>query len=164
MKLLSILILSALITACGGPRYALIPPEEQGHTVVIELPNETKETLFNRATEWVAIKYVSGKDVIQEKNPETGRIIGRGVTTIVVDSGGLMDAYDQYSYSIIIDVKDNKARIQLGGYAHATYSTNPTYAMHVLPLNESMKEIAADLEAYLKTGGTGSMAGGSDSW
>lgn len=164
MKKILLVLIVLTLTACGGPRYAQVPPEQQGHKTVIEISGVDKQTLFNRASEWIALKYVSGKDVIQQKNPETGRLIGRGVTTIEVDSGGLMNTYAQYSYSLTVDVKDGKARIQMGDYAHATYGNNPTYAMYIHPLNASMKEIASDLETYLRTGGTSSVAGGSDDW
>lgn len=159
-----LLAASFFLMACGGPRYAVVPLEEHGHKQVVEVSGADRQLLFDRASEWIAINYVSGKDVVQEKNLKTGRIIGRGITTIEVDSGGLVNTYARYSYSMIIDVKAGRARIQLGDYTHVDYGTNPQMALFVRPLNVSMKELAADFELYLRTGGAGTVAGSNDEW
>lgn len=164
MRILAFVLSGLILVGCGGPRYAVVPPEEHGHKQVVKVPGIKKQVLFDRASEWVALKYVSGQDVIQDKNANTGRIIGRGATTIVPDSGGLMDVYERYTYSLVLDVKDGKARIQLGDYQHATYGNTPSMALYVRPLNASMAEVAADFELYLKTGGAGAIAGAKDDW
>ncbi len=163
MKLFSILLSVLLLAGCAtGPEYAIIPESDRGYTAIIEVPDTSKEVLFNRASEWVAITYVSGKEVIQEKNPKTGRIIGRGISAAKVDAG-LTNVFVNAYYTLIVDIKESKARIQLGNYTWVEYGNSPQLAMHVNPLNSNMKELAAEFETFLKTGTTGTVAG-SDDW
>lgn len=164
MKLFSILFSMLLLAGCAiGPEYAIIPEADRGYTAIIEVPDVSKEVLFNRASEWIAITYVSGKEVIQERNPKTGRIIGRCVTSAKVDDTGLIDVYWDSYYSLVVDIKDGKARIQLGNYKWVEHGNAPSYAKFVNPITENMRLLATEFESFLKTG-TGGAVVGVDDW
>lgn len=164
MKIIILALSILLISGCAtGPQHAVVPPENRSHTAVIEVPGVTKETLFNRASEWVALTYVSSQKVIQEKNPQTGRIVGRAITSATIDNGGLVDPVMDCYYSLVIDVKDGRARIQLGDYNWVKFGNEPTMAMFIDPINNNMKKLSGEFKTYLETGASGSMSG-SDDW
>lgn len=163
MKKILVLTLSLFLAACANhPRYNVIPPDQRGYKHIVEVPGLSKEELHQRAKEWVAITYVSGNDVVQDQNANTGRLIGRGVTSVAIDSGGLMDVVMRSYYSVVVDVKDGKARLQLGDYRWVQHGTSPTMALYINPLNKKMKEVSDSFDSFMRTGNGASMSSNDD--
>lgn len=73
---------------------------------VYDFPGRTSAQIFDTSLAWVATTYNSANSVVQLKDRENGQIIGKGVGTV-----NYM-VYDRdFSYTLRIDTKDNKARI-----------------------------------------------------
>ncbi|MBQ4833689.1 DUF4468 domain-containing protein [Pseudoalteromonas sp. MMG010] len=84
------------------------------NTEVKRVQTGSKSVLFNKSLDWAAKHYNDSKSVIEVKDPQRGRIIGRGIVQI---SSNLGMRIDYYSYTIQIDVKEDKARIKLSNLA-----------------------------------------------
>lgn len=147
-----LVVCAAILSGCATYDTTVVPAYQQGVTIVAEAPKLTKEKIFARAREWIALRFVSGQDVIQDKNLKTGRIIGNAISTIYM-TGGLIPVPLKYRHSIVIDVKPGRARIKLGDYVSVAYGNKPTYAMYITPLNKEMRALATDFRAYIKAGG-----------
>lgn len=78
---------------------------------VLEFDSVPKNVLFSKAKEWVALKYTSANDVIQNSDPEAGNIVVKG-NFKTVDLGMAMQV-PRIIHTIIIDVKDGKVRIRI---------------------------------------------------
>ncbi len=74
---------------------------------VNDFPKISKAILYSKTLSWAARTYNSANNVIQLKDPDTAQIICRGI-------GGIPDMIfvRRFSYTMIIDIKDNKMRIQ----------------------------------------------------
>lgn len=70
----------------------------------------TKQELFDRSVDWAAKHYLGSKTVIEVKDKERGKIIGTALLKITNSFGMRQDVY---SYTLQIDVKENKARIRI---------------------------------------------------
>jgi len=120
-KQLAVLLAVLVITGCAG-RYQ----PEISYTKVLDVPKFEKSQVFNRSEEWIALSFNSGKSVIQVKNPETGRIIGRGVVSV---SKGPLNSPEVYNFTMVIDAKDDKARIQFLNFTGVEHGLPPAKGM-----------------------------------
>lgn len=92
-------------------------PDPFEYKVIDSVSNAQQSELYIRANKWM-IKQVnaSRKSEIQLQDSETGQIIGK--MTIQVPNLNHMSGIDYVTFSIFIDVKDEKYRIVCSGYAH----------------------------------------------
>ncbi|BCS94523.1 hypothetical protein DSLASN_01550 [Desulfoluna limicola] len=143
----------ALVLMCvffyGCASLQVSPPEErviqQVHNV--DMP---KDQIFDKCLEWMAQTFVSSKAVIELKDKNNGKIIGKGVTEFV--RGGL--ATIPCRYTIIIDIKDNKYRTTYDNWVGmwGEYRNIPQplkYKDCVDPVREKLMALDADLYSYL---------------
>jgi len=99
-KLISFLPL-LLIISCASVQ----TPEPR----VFSTPNRTKKQIYNRTIQWVSENFRSGKEVVQYKNLEEGRIICQGVATVRPG----MDLYERgFEFTWVIDIKPNRIRLK----------------------------------------------------
>lgn len=108
-----------------------------------------KKDLYNKIMVWMAKTYNSAKDVIQLQNPESGQIIGKGVTSflnIVVEI--------PCEYTISIDIKDKKYRVifeqftALWGEHHNMPQPVDT-DMYLEQLEKKMKYLSDNLDSFI---------------
>jgi hypothetical protein len=104
-KLLTVLTLLFSIQACSSTSQLSTEVIEKLFTL-----DATKQELFDRSVDWAAKYYLGSKTVIEVKDKERGRIIGTGLLKITNSFGMRQDVY---SYTLQIDVKENKARIRI---------------------------------------------------
>ncbi len=74
---------------------------------------ETKDELFLRSSKWAANKFLDSKEAIRFSDKESGKIVGKGLFTIVYNKFGKSDDYVSFDFDITL--KDGKYRIQLYG-------------------------------------------------
>ncbi len=113
-KMMSVL----LFVMISGILYAL-PESEREVVAVFDAPGLTKTQLFERTLEWMALSFGAAQEVIQYKDKDAGKIIGKGITSY----GSWLETVD-CRYTIVIEMKDNKVRMsfnnfftKLGAYA-----------------------------------------------
>lgn len=80
--------------------------EEMTHEYVIDYPGITKDEIFERAIKWIALNFKSAKQVIDYQDKSAGSIIAKGILPEVSLEGRYVDI----SFTLSIDVKENKAR------------------------------------------------------
>lgn len=94
-------------------------------TQIIEVPNKSKDQIFEDSKIWIAQSFKSANNVIQYADKDTGSIIGKG--NIQYPCDGLIDCgafgNDKVNFTIKIDTKDNKARVTINDVTR----TNLTY-------------------------------------
>ncbi|MFX7021157.1 DUF4468 domain-containing protein, partial [Acinetobacter baumannii] len=92
---------------------------------VIEVPNKTKDQIFEDSKIWIAQSFKSANNVIQYSDKSTGSIIGKG--NIPYPCDGFIDCgafgNDKVNFTIKIDTKENKARVTINDVTR----TNLTY-------------------------------------
>ncbi len=86
--------------------------DESNLSLVYEV-SQTKEEIYNKLADWIAINYNDSKSVIQNKDINTGKIIGKGVVHFP-----FLFITPMCEYTIIIDVKDKKYRVQYINYIY----------------------------------------------
>lgn len=100
---------------------------------VIEIPNKTKDQIFESSKIWLAQSFKSANNVIQYADKETGSIVGKG--NIQYPCDGFLDCSafgnDKINFTLKIDTKDNKARVTLSDITR----TNLTYVQGGLNSN-----------------------------
>lgn len=76
------------------------------YSAVVNAPG-TKEVLFGRALDWFALTFKSSNDVIQLKDKETGKIVGKWNIRPFDDRSGYVTC------NIIVLLKDNKYKYSI---------------------------------------------------
>ena len=119
---------------------------------VIQDIDMSKDEIYTQSLSWMAEKFVSAKDVIQLKDKEAGKIIGKGYTDIKIGWLVLIPS----KFTLKIDAKDNKYRLtfkdvimdfgQSGG-EKPIESTNLNSTEQ--KARDSFNAIAASLQQYL---------------
>ena len=74
---------------------------------VYELPNFSKNDIFDKANVWIAESFGSYKAVVEMIDKDTGIIVLNGLT----DHNLGLGSWIQCRYTMTIDIKDNKIRI-----------------------------------------------------
>jgi hypothetical protein len=115
------------------------------YSKVIEVPNVTRDEMYNRAQNYFVYRYGSGKSVIQTQDKEKGTIVGHGIypKVFISNSVVLMTQFDVW-HILRVDIKEGRARvvISLTEYETWSYSTNSTdyggkgYVSKNYPFNE----------------------------
>ena len=107
MKKLVCLIL-VFLSGCAAAMP--VKPEDQTYQKVFELPKQSKEIIFEKSKQWIALNFRSAKSVIEYDNKAEGVIIGNGAvprpSSVVNPLGGNL-----ITYSMREDIKDEKIRL-----------------------------------------------------
>lgn len=94
-------------------------------TEIIDVPNKTKDQIFEGSKIWIAQSFKSANNVIQYADKDTGSIIGKG--NIQYPCDGFIDCgafgKDIVNFTIKIDIKNDKARVVISDIKR----TNLTY-------------------------------------
>lgn len=105
----SLVVSTLIIGGCASTRDA--PAEmEKPIQEVVEHPHP-KVTAFNNAKRWAAQNFNSADDVIQEEDEETGTLIFKGIEPVKQVSGGPLTPTYDVSYTLTLDVRDEKMRL-----------------------------------------------------
>lgn len=137
-----------------------LPKDSSGvitYQEVIELQNLTGKQIYSKALEWFALRYNSANDVIQLKDENNLKVIGKGSYKI-----------DYYSrnpniyHTIIIESKDNKVKITLTNLVYDDGKSDGNFALEKFPgfwagkkklftrVNEKNNSIIQDFKAFLQ--------------
>jgi hypothetical protein len=104
------ILLSANLVGCAG--LEIVPVEQRSLQCIHEV-NMSKDQIFDKSLEWMAQTYVDSKEVIEIKDKENGKIIGKGLTRILINGISTLPC----RYTFIIDhgrpVKVNGASLNM---------------------------------------------------
>lgn len=87
---------------------------------LIDTLEKTKDQLFSKATIWMATTFNSSNTVIQLKDKDAGKIIGKAKIQVNGPLNGIGQplGYDYVDYTISIDVRDGRYRCILSDFYH----------------------------------------------
>lgn len=117
MKKYVILLVAVLfVVGCAAPpKFRDSMEAGEAKTTYIEKHSKKKDKAFIGANAWIAKNYVSGKDVIQLSDKESGTMIVKGSYKwkFPVDPPLNTTFWEGWvKYSLTVRVKDNKAKIE----------------------------------------------------
>jgi len=116
---------------------------------VIDLPGLTQKQIYDKALEWMAKKYVSANEVIQLKDPDNGKIIGKGITDFTNYTATI-----PCEYSITIETKDGKCRVTcdqfIGLWGEYKGRSPILYENHVYEVRTNLANLIDNLSVFLK--------------
>lgn len=102
---------SILLASCATnpvPVVVVVPIEDRSMEKVREI-NLTKDEIYDSALEWIAQTFVDSKAVIELKDKDNGKIIGKGMTSFT-SSNRLASSNIPCRFTLIVEAKDNKYR------------------------------------------------------
>ncbi len=112
------------------------------YTGIVEVPNATEENLFFKANEWFAIFFKSSKDVIQFSEKESGKIIGKGITSVYFKTLGMTKDVGYVSFTIDIDIKEGRFRYTIRDFWHHAGSSSNVISPGDLRIEKSGFQLA----------------------
>jgi hypothetical protein len=135
------------LSACANLK--VVPPEERQLQKVHEI-NMTKNEIFDKTLEWMAQSFTDSKAVIELKDKENGKIIGKGVTTFTN-----VVAVIPCRFTMIVDIKDNKYRTTYNNFVGmwGQYQNQPRELKEQAFIDETITKLKAldtSLYIYLK--------------
>jgi len=153
-----LIIFSIILPAFSNAQFQM--PIKDGKVFYEEIdtiPNLSKAELYNRSKIWFVNTFNSAKAVLQMDDKESGIVMGKGITAY--DAGNVITGTmrNSINYTININIKDNKYRIQV----YDIYVTNqnasytPEYCLKYPKMNkkklENIDNNVKDLIAGFKT-------------
>lgn len=113
---------------------------------IVEIPDTKKAFIYGKVEEWFAINFYSGSDVVQVKNSQTGTIIGRGSSDVVMDF-----VTRPYSFLLKVETKDNKIRFTAQDFYWVDPRTPISRQSALVSIESQMKSTAESLSEFIKT-------------
>lgn len=156
-RLLTTLLIFVL-TGCVGAMPA--QKADMSYQKVVELPNQSKDQIYEKSKQWIASTFKSAKAVIEYENKLDGTIIGNGSIDRPATSINPM-ASGQVRFLMREDIKEGKVRLtfeNLVVYAAPSYNSMlgvtpggeyPLLEADVIPVREKFDAISADLAKYI---------------
>ena len=129
---------------------------------VVEIPELTKDEIFNRVLNYFTYNYGNGKSVIQTQDKENGLIVGKGVYDNVHIGMSLITTYVDAWHILREDIKEGRARIIVslteydkkivGGDSPPAYSTMKVAQQYPIYEKGSQKTVMtkAFYKAFMK--------------
>ena len=129
---------------------------------VVEIPELTKDEIFNRVLNYFTYNYGNGKSVIQTQDKENGLIVGKGVYDNVHIGMSLITTYVDAWHILRVDIKEGRARIIVslteydkkivGGDSPPAYSTMKVAQQYPIYEKGSQKTVMtkAFYKAFMK--------------
>jgi hypothetical protein len=143
---LALVILAAIISFLGCVGMQVVPPEERVVQQVHEV-DLTKDQIFSKCLEWMAQSFVDSKEVIELKDKENGKIIGKGVTDFM--RAGVVSI--PCRFTMIVEIKDSKYRTTYKNFIglYREQSVPLEHKGDIDQVKESLLVFDRDLYVYL---------------
>ena len=132
------LILLSILFIVGCASISSVPLEERHSEIVIENLNKGKDELYDITLEWMAKVFNNSKSVIEVKDKDRGKIIGKGYW--IVKGFG----HSGVSFTLTFSIKENKIRGQFENYQ---CPANEKWAIDKSKLKAI--ELMEDLKTYI---------------
>ena len=140
----------ALVSCASAP---IAPVEDRSMQKVHDI-DLTKNEIYDLSLEWMARTFFDNKEVIEIKDKENGKIIGKGIT-MFKGKIGWFSADIPCRFTLILEAKDNKYRTTYNNLV-GLYGENQTRPVplerkeYVDAVMAKLALIDEDLYSYLK--------------
>lgn len=150
-----IMLLFCMVCMFGCAGAMPVKPEDATFQKVLDLPQQSKESIFEKSKQWIAISFRSAKTVIEYDNKSEGVIIGNGsidrpVSDVNPFGGGLV------TFTMREDIKDGKARLSFekltAAVSPSRYGPGGEYPIIEADLKgtrAALSAISEDLKKYI---------------
>jgi hypothetical protein len=107
----------------------------------------TKQTLYSNCLSWFAVSFKSANSVIQMKDLETGKIIGKGILNSKVTAMGINQTGNTY-VTITISLRNGKYKYEFNDIRWEYANSGPVWSWDVAPnmANKPWERWKADVE------------------
>ena len=105
----SLIAILAVLASCAGMQ----PVSEKDLIIqrIIEVPDFTKDQIYNQTKIWIAENFRSAKAVIEHDDKESGTLIGNGIIKYPCEGLELLAKDDwKVHFTMRVDIKDGKFR------------------------------------------------------
>ena len=117
LKLFSVVFVAVALSGCGSVPQEQLPitVEKRDFTYDFIVAGKTRDELFVRANDYLAVTYGNSKVVSRVEDPARGTIIGKAISSwgLTTDSFVIPHMPCYSNYDIYFVSKDGKARLQL---------------------------------------------------
>lgn len=142
------------VVALASCASAPIAPIEDRSMQKVHDVDLTKNEIYDISLEWMARTFFDKKEVIEIKDKDNGKIIGKGIT-MFKGKIGWFSANIPCRFSLIIEAKDNKYRTTynnfVGLYGESQTRPEPLEKKeYVEAVKAKLADIDDDLYSYLK--------------
>lgn len=148
-KLILLLFSITILVSC----ITTTPLEEDPQVLRVVETDKSKEELYRLSNEWMVESFRSSDEVIEYSDKTEGVIMGKGYTSFSNIMGE-----NQVWYTIKLETKDNRARINIYDFYLITYVGTNKRRGEAFPNKESWDQskdkiiaIADDYEDYIKS-------------
>lgn len=109
------LLLTGCISATLPPEKMPITTEKREFLYDYSVPGASKDQLYTRANDYLAVSYIDSKSVSRVEDKERGTIIAKAVTPwkFTTDTPLMPYVMCYQNYNIVVIAKDDRARLQL---------------------------------------------------
>jgi hypothetical protein len=142
-KIIIIIIAGLILASCVT--YKITPVEERQVQKIHEI-NLSKDKIYDASLEWMARTFNDSKAVIEIKDKENGKIVGKGVT----DSIDTMNNPLQCVYTMVIEIKDNKYRTTYNNFYTTFRGESVTTERAIIPLKENLIVLDNSLYSFIQ--------------
>jgi len=108
VRFLLVGVVCSLFSACANLQ--VVPPEQRSIQKVHEI-NLTKNEIYDKSLEWMAQAFHDSKSVIELKDRENGKIIGKGMTSFTN-----VVAEIPCRFTMVLETKDGKYRTSYNNF------------------------------------------------
>ena len=153
-KLILILMVGNFFMGCMPPKLAVPLTKEQMSHQIIFNTDKSKDEVFDVSLEWMAKTFVSSKAVIEYKDKPSGKIIGKGYLTMILDAMG-MSVPIQYHFTLSIEIKEGRYRLLFENFKGGIQKV-PMQGIYKTELEQLEKlkieltELGETLDSYIK--------------
>ena len=142
--LFSIIVISFIGCASLGE----VPEEERTFQKIYDL-EMSKNEIYDKSLYWMAETFVDSKAVIEVRDKENGKIIGKGIMKYFI-----LGVKKLVRYTMIIDIKEDKLRLTFKDYVafYGEYNQHTTsdVTLIIKRIQEHLEIISEDLYTYLQ--------------
>jgi len=104
-----ILMSISILLFVGCAELEPIPDEDKSFNTVYQIPNSSKDTIYNNTRIWMAETFRSSKDVIDYENKEEGVLIGNGAMAYPYNGNGYYNS--TVTFTMRVDMKNDKFKL-----------------------------------------------------
>lgn len=143
MQRVFVVALTSLLLGCAGME--VVPVDQRSFSEVHDI-QLTKKEIYDRSLEWMARTFVDSKAVIELKDPDTGKIIGKGRGEAVTNALGVSVPF---GYTMMIDIKDNRYRTTYEGLTVGEVSAPAQTRTEIDSIKEQLRVVDQSLLKFL---------------
>lgn len=149
MKIMTILISIILIIGCAGSLSVI--ESEKKFQKTFEDFGLSKSEIYTKSLQWLAKTFTDSKEVIEFQDEEVGKIIGRGMSSVIFNPTLIAPININIQYTLTIDIKENKLRITFSNFYSHDVGGGSIMVDNYLKLEPKLEALSIDLSNYLTT-------------